>query len=310
MRRAERRTRGLILKILVIGKNGQLATALAERCRLHGIDAEFLGSDILQMTSLAVLIEQLEKLFTSIVPDVVINTAAYTDVEKAEEESVSNYDLNSRMPLCLALVCGSRNIPLIHISTDFVYDGRKNGAYTERDKTNPINAYGRAKLAGEEVVMQTCSRSIVIRTSWLFARKGRNFITTMVRLMKGGKDIRVVNDEVGAPTYAPDLAEVCIKIADRVLTDPEFRAWGLYHYSGTPQASRYEVAEYVRTVIRESGLIPNVPLIKPISSAEYDSKAKRPKNSILDNSKIIHTFKVSQSNWKDEIRENIMKYYV
>ena len=132
----------------------------------------------------------------------------------------------------------------------------------------------------------------------------------MVRLMKEGKDIRVVNDEVGAPTYAPDLAEVCIKIADRVFVDHEFRAWGLYLYSGSPQASRYEVAEYIRTVLLESGLMPDVPFIKPISSDEYDSKAERPKNSILDNSKIIHTFRVSQSNWKDEIRENIMKYYI
>ncbi|WP_298510587.1 dTDP-4-dehydrorhamnose reductase [uncultured Ruminobacter sp.] len=298
------------MNILVIGKNGQLATALAERCRLHQISAEFLGHENLPVTSMVELMERLEKSFLDAEPDVVINTAAYTNVEMAEEETLSNYDINSRLPLCVALMCCKKRKPLIHISTDFVFDGRKNGAYSEDDVTNPLNAYGKAKLAGEEVVLQTGGRAIVIRTSWLFSRRRKNFITSIIRRLREGHDFKVVDDEVGAPTFAMDLAEVCLLIAGRIISEPGFKDWGVYNYSGTPNASRFEVADFVRTVVLSSGLLSDCPNIEPVKAMELGFGVDRPKNSILDNSKIVKTFNVSRGSWKDEIRDNIMDYFM
>ena len=194
--------------------------------------------------------------------------------------------------------------------TYFVFDGRKNGAYSEDDVTNPLNAYGKAKLAGEEVVLQTGGRAIVIRTSWLFSRRRKNFITSIIRRLREGHDFKVVDDEVGAPTFAMDLAEVCLLIAGRIISESGFKDWGVYNYSGTPNASRFEVADFVRTVVLSSGLLSDCPNIEPVKAMELGFGVDRPKNSILDNSKIVKTFNVSRGSWKDEIRDNIMDYFM
>jgi dTDP-4-dehydrorhamnose reductase len=297
------------VKILIIGKNGQLARALAERCAERGITPVFMGSDSIPASGDSVATQKLVSAVNDGIPDVIINASAYTNVEKAETEGAhDNYLLNFRLPLELSLICRTYGIPLIHISTDFVFDGTKQGAYTEDDMPNPLNAYGDTKLKGESAVMYSAGRSVIIRTSWLFNRGASNFVSAILKRLKSGNPVRVVGDETGGPTYAGDLAETCLTVAERIATDENFCDWGIYNYSGTPYVSRYEMAEFIRKAATDAGIAGISHVIEKISAAEYPSKVKRPRNSTLDNTRISEIFGVKSSDWQKELRNGIRSY--
>ena len=223
-----------------------------------------------------------------------INCAAYTAVDQAEKDQDQAFKINALGPKYLALACKAGNAVLIHISTDFVFDGSKTSPYTENDTPQPINVYGQTKLQGEDFIAQTTERYFIVRTSWLYSEYGHNFVKTMLRLSKTRSEINVVNDQVGSPTYAGDLATAVLKIIDSKTTQ-----YGLYHYSNTGETSWYGFA---KTIFKLAGI--DVKL-NPITSAQYPTLAKRPKYSVLKNDKLLEQFNIKAPRWESSLKKTL-----
>ncbi|TYA77299.1 dTDP-4-dehydrorhamnose reductase, partial [Seonamhaeicola marinus] len=213
-------------------------------------------------------------------------------VDQAETDQELAFKINALGPKYLALACKASNAVLIHISTDFVFDGCKTSPYTETDTPNPINAYGRTKLQGENSIVQTTEQYIIIRTSWLYSEYGHNFMKTMLRLSKTRSEISVVNDQVGSPTYAGDLATAILKIIDSKTIQ-----YGLYHYSNTVETSWYDFA---KTIFKFANKDVKV---NPIASAHYPTLAKRPNYSVLQSEKLLEQFNIKASRWESHLKK-------
>jgi dTDP-4-dehydrorhamnose reductase len=278
------------MRILVIGASGQMARSLVacERGDLSIISFGRTGVDLrIPSTLEAAMVEQR--------PDVVVNAAAYTAVDRAESEPEVAHAVNARGAGTLAGICQRAAVPLIHISTDYVFDGTKVGAYDERDAVCPINVYGRTKAEGEDRVSEAAERIVILRTSWLHSPYGRNFVSTMLEMASKRDEVSVVDDQLGCPTYAPHLATAIVQIAASMLT-PGFKDWGIYHAAGTGETTWCGLALEVYAVSRWlRGPSANV---KPISTAEFPTPARRPRNSRLDCSKLVATFGVALPNWR------------
>jgi dTDP-4-dehydrorhamnose reductase len=232
--------------------------------------------------------------FDSSAWDVVINAAGHTAVDKAESEPDKALRINGEAPGLLATACARRGAALVHISTDYVFDGTKKTPYSETDTPAPLGIYGASKLAGERAVADKLDRHIILRTSWVFSATGANFVKTMLRLAAAGRDIRVVQDQIGGPTPAADIAETIVRMVSRFVAGPA--AWGLYHYCGAPAVSWHKFAcsifeIYASMTGRE------VP-VTPIGTAEYPTPARRPANSRLDCGKIRDVFGIEQKPWQ------------
>lgn len=254
-------------RVLVTGANGQLGNSI-KRISPNFKDLKFVFTDVadLDITSS----EEVNTFFESNALDYCINCAAYTAVDKAEEEVNKAFLTNATAVKNLAEACQTAGAVLIHISTDFVFDGTKRTPYTEEDTPNPLSVYGKSKLQGEEYVQEICDRHLIVRTSWLYSEYGNNFLKTMLRLAETRKQISVVNDQIGSPTYAGDLAEFILKVISS-----ESTAYGLCHYSNLGAISWYDFAV---EIFKQFGKDIDV---QPIKTKDYPTAAKRPTFSVL-----------------------------
>ena len=274
-------------QVLVTGANGQLGKSI-KRISPNFKGLKFVFTDVadLDITNS----EEVNTFFESNALDYCINCAAYTSVDKAEEETDKAYLINATAVKNLAEACKKSGAVLIHISTDFVFDGTKRTPYTEEDTPNPLSVYGKSKLKGEEHVQESCDRHFIVRTSWLYSEYGNNFVKTMLRLAETRKQISVVNDQIGSPTYAGDLAELILKIISS-----ESTAYGLYHYSNLGEISWYDFAVEIFRQFKKT-----VRAV-PIPTSAYSTAAKRPAYSVMDLSKAKITFGNTIPLWKQRI---------
>lgn len=260
------------MQTLVIGGNGQLGRHLREE--LQG--AQFWDRSVIDLSDARLLEEKL----AGVRPSAIINAAAYTAVDKAESEEALAWRINAEVPAVLAVAAQRLEIPLLHVSTDYVFDGEKAGGYTEVDAVNPLGAYGRSKLGGELAVRSLCARHWILRTSWVFSEHGHNFAKTMIRLARERDQLRVVHDQRGRPTYAGDLAR-CIAGVLASLQGGEPLPWGLHHVGGGRVVSWKEFADAILQGALSAGMLPRVPAVTGIPTAEYPTPAARPRNSLL-----------------------------
>lgn len=274
------------MKILLTGANGQLGRCLHDRLQLNNeFDFLALGRNELDITDAL----QVEKTLADIQPDIVINAAAYTAVDKAESEPGIASVINEQGAKNLARSCDKHGSALIHVSTDYVFDGRASQPYKETDETSPVGTYGKTKLAGEQVIASLCPRHIILRTAWVYSEYGQNFVKTMLRLANTRDELNVVEDQLGCPTYAGDIAEAILKICQVLPTEPD---WGIYHYVGATQCSWAEFARMIFAEARQADVLQKVIQVNGIPTSEYPTPAERPKYSVLDCKKITGQFGV------------------
>ena len=268
------------MRVLVIGKSGQLAQALASH-----VGASCVGRSELDL--LHAEEADIAALLSATRCDAVINAAAYTAVDQAESDVAGAFALNQTAPRLLAIACERARTPLVHVSTDYVFDGAKSTPYVESDPTAPLNIYGASKAAGEKDVLSSGARAAVIRTSWVYGAQGANFLNTMLRLAATRPEIGVVSDQHGAPTWAADLASACYATAER-LVEGDHAVEGLLHFAGGGEATWATFAEAIFEQAHQRGL--PTAKVRRISSAEFQTAAKRPQNSRLDTSRFAQLF--------------------
>ncbi len=264
------------MKVLVTGRDGQLARGLLEAADGAGVQVVAIGRpefDLAEETSVAAAVAR-ER------PDVVVNAAAYTAVDKAETEPAVAHAVNALGAGYVARACAAHAIPIIHISTDYVFDGTKDAAYLEGDSTGPVNVYGRTKLEGEQRVAEACERHLILRTAWVHSPWGANFVKTMLRLAATRPSINVVGDQKGSPTYAPHLAGIVLAIAARIAADPAGMRWGVYHAVGGGETTWFGFAREVFRRAAEQGL--PAAKVAAIAASAYPTPARRPANSRLN----------------------------
>ena len=280
------------MKILVTGANGQVGSELILAAEKRGLQMLAAGRAELDITQQ----EAVNKYIQTQKPDIVINAAAYTAVDKAESEPELAYAINRDGAANLAQACADNNIPLMHISTDYVIDGNKQGAYTETDTPNPQCIYGKSKLEGERVIESILEQYLILRVSWVFGANGNNFVKTMLRLGKERDVIKVVADQHGGPTWAGAIASALLSLVKRWV-DGETIPWGTYHYSGQPATPWHGFAEAIFKQAKELGIIDKRPAINPITTSEYPTLAQRPINSLLDCRKLEQQMNIRQPDW-------------
>lgn len=278
------------MKLLVFGQTGQVATELARRAP----DAIYLSRNEADLANPATC----AKAIKDYRPDTVINAAAYTAVDRAEEEEDLAYRINAEAPDAIAKACAKHGTPLIQISTDYVFDGSGTQAWHPHDPPSPINAYGRTKLAGEEAVRDAGGTHAIVRTSWVFSAHGANFVKTMLRLAQSRTELNVVNDQIGGPSHAGDIASACLTLSTTLREAPEKA--GTYHYSGTPDVSWKEFADEIFTRTGHPMSISGIP------TNEWPTPAARPLNSRLDCSSLEVIFGVPRPDWRKAV-DNVLK---
>jgi len=286
------------MRVLVTGANGQVGSELILEGEKLGLDMLATGRNELDITRQ----NAVNRYFQDKQPDIVINAAAYTAVDKAESEPEQASAINSDGAANLARACAERNIPLLHISTDYVFDGKKQGAYTETDTPNPQCIYGKSKLEGERATEAICNQYIILRVSWVFGAYGNNFVKTMLRLGKERDVLKIVSDQYGGPTWAGDIASTLLQIAKR-WGDGENIPWGIYHYSGQPATSWRNFAKAIFKEAEKANIIGAQPKVVPITTAEYPTPAPRPLNSILNCRKIEQLLSINQPDWRTGLRQ-------
>lgn len=281
--------------VLVTGAKGQLGQAIQSIVgNQPSIDFVFCNSSELDITNL----ENCEAIFKQYKPNFCINTAAYTAVDKAEIEPEKAKLINIIGAKNIAEVCKNNNIILLHISTDFIFDGNSKKPYTETDIPNPSGVYGKTKLDGEIAIQNTWKKHFIIRTSWVYSQFGNNFMKTIIRLGSEKDSLSVVNDQIGTPTYAVDLAEVLIQIILSPITNNTLsNTFGIYNFSNEGKCSWFDFASEILT-------LNNIKLnMKGIPTEGYPTPAKRPKYSVLDKTKITTTFGIQIKKWKESLKE-------
>lgn len=285
------------MKMLVTGTSGQLAQSLLEAGVAAGVDVVALRRPQLDLAKPSTLRTALN----DVAPDIVVNAGAYTAVDKAESEEELAHKVNATGAGELAQQCRRTGAAIIHISTDYVFDGSKAGAYVETDATGPTNAYGRTKFAGETVVAAACPRHLILRTSWVYSPFGNNFVKTMLRLGAERPELKVVDDQQGCPTYAPHLAAAILEVAAQVVARKEGDAgWGVYHACGLGETTWCGFAGEIFQTTRKRGL--QTPKLTAITTAEFPTPARRPANSRMDCSKLARVFGVRQPDWREGTR--------
>jgi dTDP-4-dehydrorhamnose reductase len=288
------------LKLLVLGANGQIGSAMKA---LHPtalfLDRE--GADLSKP-------DMIESLLETHAPDIVINAAAYTQVDNAEAEEKIAFTINAESPSVIAIYCASRDIPFIHFSTDYVFNGSGEKPWKEDDDVGPLSAYGRTKLAGEDRIKQVGGRYLIFRTSWLYDARGKNFLNTMLRLGGEREELKVVSDQMGAPTYVPQLARASLKALGHALRKEEFPS-GVYHLCHAGATSWYGFANAIFEQARARGASLKVSKVLPIPSEQYPTPAKRPKNSRLDCTKAYQVLGVELPTWQQGLAECMKDKY-
>ena len=282
------------MKVLVTGAGGQLGRALIALApgdtTVRGASRQEL--DIADARTVSAMLREFR-------PDALINAAGFTRVDDAEKESEAAERANATGPAVLAAACGTAGAWLLQVSTDYVFDGTQNRPYTPSAPTNPLSVYGRTKLQGEQAVIRELpSQSTVVRTSWLYAAEGRNFLTTMLRLMRSRPQLTVVSDQIGAPTSVTGLARVLWALTRR-------RAAGLYHWCDSGVASWYDFAVAIAEEAVSLGVLASSPAILPIASADYPTAARRPQYSLLDKRDTERLLDVAAVHWRQALHETL-----
>jgi dTDP-4-dehydrorhamnose reductase len=285
------------MKILLTGKDGQVGFALHKKLASVG---EVIATDRSDLNlenpdAIRAFIEEIK-------PDIIINAAAYTDVDKAELEIELAHKVNTEAPKVLAEKASQLDIPLIHFSTDYVFDGLKNEPYVETDQANPQSVYGETKWKGEEAV-RIHKKHIILRTSWVFSSRGQNFLKTILKLIQEKTSLNIVSDQKGTPTSANVIADVTYKAIETILNKPSFKDFGTYHVTLEGLSNWYQYARFVADEAISLGLKTTMTShdIKLTSSDAYLTLAKRPINSRLDTTKIKKTFMLELPSWEDEV---------
>jgi dTDP-4-dehydrorhamnose reductase len=287
-------------KVLVLGKTGQLAQELQEAASdWPGLQLAFVGRDLLDLTNpkfagmINVMLKELQ-------PFTVINAVAYTGVDKAGEEPQLANQVNAHAVGELAQACAKLRIPLVHLSTDFVFNGNSNRPYKPADLTDPLGEYGQSKLAGEQAMIESGCQGAIVRTSWLYSSYGHNFVKTIRRLASERDEIKVIAEQVGSPTYANDLAQVLLNLVANTIDKPA-QGLKLYHYANAGVASWYDLAS---AVVELSGFSCQV---IPIPVEEYPLPAPRPYYSVLDSNEITQLLSIEKNHWRVSLAECLNK---
>lgn len=278
------------MKLIVTGANGQLGKDVVRLAKQQGFEVYGFGREEMDVTSL----EQVRKHVKTIKPDAIIHCAAYTKVDLAEEEIEQAYRVNAGGTRNVAVSGEEIGAKVCYISTDYVFDGTSSSPYQEYDRTNPLNVYGKSKLAGEELTKTLCSKYFIVRTSWVYGQEGHNFVKTMLRLAKERKEISVVDDQIGSPTYTVHLAGFLLQL---VRSD----YYGVYHASNTGSCSWYEFA---KAIFQYANLDIAV---KPIPTEQFPVKAKRPKFSVLNHIAIRTNGFDPLPHWQEGLKEFFMR---
>lgn len=286
------------MKVLVTGSNGQVGYCLVQQLRQQNADFLALNRDQLDITQRQAVWQTV----SDYRPDVIINAAAHTAVDKAESEAEQAFAINRDGAAYLAEAAQQIGAAMLHISTDYVFDGQATQPYTETDATAPQGVYGQSKLAGEQAVLAACSRSIILRTAWVFGEHGHNFVKTMLRLGRERDSLGIVSDQHGAPTYAGDIAAALLHIAHHI-TQGKPTEYGIYHFSGKPYVSWYQFAEAIFQQAQQQGILANTPQLLAIATPDYPTPAKRPANSCLQLDKIQQAFGISPSDWQQALTQ-------
>jgi dTDP-4-dehydrorhamnose reductase len=290
------------MRILVTGKNGQVGRCLMDQGDSYGFNLFGMSSTELDITN----IRNVDSVISQIKPDLVINAAAYTAVDKAETDMKSAYAVNETGPKILAAACNKLDIPLFHISTDYVFDGESEIPYKETDIVNPTSVYGRSKLMGELAVRNTLHKYIILRTSWVFSEYGNNFVKTMVRLAKDRERLTVVSDQFGGPSSARGIAQTLLTIAAQYKKTGA-AAWGTYHYCQMPYVSWHQFAQAIIELATDMGLVVHPVEVAPIPSSEFSTPVTRPVNSRLDTTKLNNSFHLNDSAWAEDVQAVLCK---
>ncbi len=289
------------MRILITGSEGQVGSALEILCKEMELDYLAFNKSSLDITDTVSLF----KIIKAGNPTILINAAAYTNVDQAEDEEVLASRVNTFGVKNLANICKELSIPLIHLSTDYVFDGKKSFPYVEEDSTNPINVYGKTKLNGEMEIKSILNRYIILRTSWVFSNNGKNFMNTILDLSQKTNNLSVVDDQFGSPTSASSIADAIIKICKDYQFKNSLQS-GIYHFSGKDYVSWYEFAKEITRIAFSEGLIKERVLIKRIKTEEYPTKSIKPVNSCLSCSKIKKVYGIDPNNWQQDIYNSLI----
>lgn len=282
------------MRVLITGGRGQVGYCLTQQLSEHesntvlSLDKEDL--DITNQDAVKGMVQEFQ-------PTIIINAAAHTAVDKAEKEVDLSYAINRDGPKFLAEAAQEVGAAILHISTDYVFEGNKHGEYSENDLTNPQGVYGASKLAGEIEVVKSCEKHIILRTAWVFGEHGNNFVKTMLRLGAYRDELSIVADQYGGPTYAGDIANALIAIAKRISQDESIE-YGIYHYSGLPHVNWCQFADAIFDSAVTQGILTKKPNLTSITTEQYPTPAKRPSNSRMSTKKITDAFALDASDWK------------
>lgn len=282
------------MRTVVIGTWGQLALELHRNERSSSI--ELMPAHDVDITDALAI----ERWLDDVAPALIVNAAAYTAVDRAETEQERAFAVNAEGPATLARWCQSNDAALVHVSTDYVFDGKKAGAYQVDDPTSPINVYGASKLAGEEAVRGALRRHIILRTSWVFSAHGQNFVKTMLRLARERDELRVVADQYGRPTPAAELARAIWAVSAELAAGRD-TAWGTYHVAGAGSTNWHAFAQAI--VDEQAAVTARRPDVLAITTLDYPTPARRPQNSILDTTSFEATFGIELRPWRDGLRD-------
>ncbi|MGF6147830.1 dTDP-4-dehydrorhamnose reductase [Kingella potus] len=279
------------MNILLAGAAGQVGRELVSRLE-NRANLLAAGRDTLDITDRNAVFQTA----SSLRPDIIINAAAYTAVDKAENDAAAAYAVNRDAVRHLAEAAAAHNAAFIHLSTDYVFDGTANRPYRETDPVHPQSIYGQSKLAGEQAAA-ACARHIILRTAWVFGAHGGNFVKTMLRLGRERDSLGIVADQHGAPTPAAAIAAAIVTIAGRS-RDPDFADWGIYHFSGSPYTTWHGFAAEIFAQAVKQNILPHAPQLNAIATADYPTPARRPADSRLDCAKIHEVFGIPPANWQ------------
>jgi dTDP-4-dehydrorhamnose reductase len=287
----------MVMRIAVTGRQGQVARSLGEAGAAFNVEIVRLGRPQLDLA----VPETVESGLKAVAPDIIINAAAYTAVDQAEQEPKVANLINGMGAGAVAAAASVLKIPIIHLSTDYVFDGAKKWPYVEGDVVGPATVYGASKLAGEQAVAAATDEHVILRTAWVYAPYGKNFVRTMLALAERRDEVRVVADQHGCPTYAPDIAAAIIRIAQNVLkdrSDPRLR--GIFHLAGKGETTWAGFAAAIFDFLAAQDL--RAPILTPIPSTDYPTPARRPANSRLDCSKLMRAHGIDLPPWRESLR--------